>query len=185
MSARQTSSKIPRIPEVLQEIIEAERGNLAKADSILACLILAMEYGPEAPPREGGSLAPYYPDVARIARDLVRGAIHRLDALYLQQRLERDKIAEPDGLAIVPCCPAHVTVVEMRRREPEPESGASSGTGSSSASASASTSASTSTSGNERRPRRLPRLRLHRRLYRSETSSTGARAASASANISG
>jgi hypothetical protein len=161
MVARQASSKNPRIPEVLQEIIEAERGNLAKADSILACLILAMEYGAEAPHREGGSLAPYYPDVARIARDLVRGAIQRLDSLYLQQRLERDKIAEPDGLTVVLRCPAHLTVVEMRRREPEPGSG------------------------NERRLGRLPGLRLHRRLYRGETSSTGARAASASANISG
>jgi hypothetical protein len=81
--------------------------------------------------------------------------------------LERDKIAEPDGLAVVQCGPAHLTVVEMRRQEPEPGSGSGSG------------------SGNERRPGRLPRLRLHRRIYRGEASSTGARAASASANISG
>ena len=161
MSARQASSKTPRIPEVLQEIIEAERGNLAKADSILACLILAMEYSGEAPHREAGSLAPYYPDVAQIARDLVRGVIHRLDSLYLQQRLERDKIAEPDGLAAMPCCPARLTVVEIRPREPEPEP----------------------ESRRERPLGRLPGLRLHRRLYRGETSSTGARAASA--NISG
>ena len=161
MVVRQASSKIPRIPEALQEIIEAERGNLAKADSLLACLILAMEYGAEAPQRDGGSLAPYYPDVVRIARDLVRGAVHRLDALYLQQRLERDKIAEPDGLSVVPASPAPVTVVEMRRLEPEPGSG------------------------NKRRLGRLPGLRLHRRLYRGETSSTDPRAVSASANISG
>src|SRR5882757_10047027 len=132
----------------MQEIIEAERGTLAKADSILACLILAMECGSEAPHREGGSLAPYYPDVARIARELVRGVIHRLDSLYLQQRLERDKIAEPDGLTVVPCSPARLTVVETRPREPEPES---------------------------RPARRLggvPRLRLHRRIYRGERSIT-------------
>lgn len=154
MAVRQASSKIPRIPEVMQEIIEAERGNLAKADSLLACLILAMEYGGEAPHREAGSLAPYYPDVARIARDLVRGVIHRLDSLYLQQRLERDKIAEPDGLAVMPCGPARLTVVEIRPREREPEPEFR----------------------RERPLGRLPRLRLHRRLYRGETSSTGARA---------
>jgi hypothetical protein len=160
MVARQAASKNPRIPEVLQEMIEEERGNLAKADSILVCLILAMEYGAEAPHREGGSVAPYYPDVARIARDLVRGAIHRLDSLHLQQQLERDKIAEP-GLTVVPCGPAHLTVVEIRRHEP--------GSG----------------SGNGRRLGRLPGLRLHRRVYRGETSSAGARRASASANMSG
>src|ERR1700689_3269138 len=70
------------IPEPLREAIEVERDNLSKAESILGCLAIAMEYGSGA---DGGG--PYYHDVAQIARELVRKSINGLDSLRLQERL--------------------------------------------------------------------------------------------------
>ncbi len=79
------------VPEGLHEAIETERGNLSKAESVLGCLAIAMEY-------ETDSVnGPYYPDVAQLARELVRQSINGLDSLVLQQRLLRNKIKEgPD-----------------------------------------------------------------------------------------
>jgi hypothetical protein len=77
------------VPESLHEAIEAERGNLAKAESVLGCLTIAMEYS------EGDSATePYYADVAQVARDLVRQSINALDSLTLQRRLTHDRVKE-------------------------------------------------------------------------------------------
>jgi hypothetical protein len=77
------------IPEPLCEAIEVERDNLSRAESILGCLAIAMEYGSGAD--EGG---PYYPDVAQIARELVRKSITGLDSLRLQELLSRQRVKE-------------------------------------------------------------------------------------------
>src|SRR3979490_1477497 len=74
------------VPEGLHDAIENERDNLSKAESVLGCLAIAMEY--EADSVNG----PYYPDVAQLARELVRKSINGLDSLALQQRLLRNKI---------------------------------------------------------------------------------------------
>lgn len=80
------------VPEGLHEAIEIERGNLSKAESVLGCLAIAMEY-------EGDSVnRPYYPDVARLARELVKQSINGLDSLAIQKRLLRNKIEESHGL---------------------------------------------------------------------------------------
>ena len=79
------------VPEGLHEAIEDERGNLSKAESVLGCLAIAMEY--EADSVNG----PHYPDVAELARELVRQSINGLDSLVLQQRLLRNKIKEAPG----------------------------------------------------------------------------------------
>lgn len=76
------------VPEGLHEAIETERGNLSKAESVLGCLVISMEYETEALDK------PYYPDVAQLARELVRQSINGLDSLVLQQRLLRNKIKE-------------------------------------------------------------------------------------------
>jgi hypothetical protein len=81
------------VPKGLHEAIETERGNLSKAESVLGCLAIAMEY--EADSVDG----PHYPDVAQIARDLVRQSINGLDSLVLQQRLLRNKIKESSDLS--------------------------------------------------------------------------------------
>jgi hypothetical protein len=77
------------VPKGLYEAIEAERSNLAKAESLLGCLTIAMEYGDTDSPE-----SPYYPDVAQAARDLVRQSINGLDSLTLHQRLARDRVKE-------------------------------------------------------------------------------------------
>src|ERR1700676_1987342 len=79
------------VPKGLHDAIETERGNLSKAESVLGCLVIAMEY--ETDPING----PHYPDVAQLALDLVSQSINGLDSLVLQQRLLRNKIKEgPD-----------------------------------------------------------------------------------------
>jgi hypothetical protein len=77
------------IHEPLREAIEVERDNLSRAESILGCLAIAMEYGSDAADGE-----PYYPDVARLARELVKKSINGLDSLSLQERLGRHGIKE-------------------------------------------------------------------------------------------
>jgi hypothetical protein len=76
------------VPEGLHEAIEIQRGNLAKAESVLGCLIASMEYEADSVDR------PYYPDVAELARELVKQSIKGLDSLVLQQRLLRNKVRE-------------------------------------------------------------------------------------------
>src|SRR6267154_3312727 len=80
------------VPEGLHEAIEDERGNLSKAESLLGCLAIAMEY--EADSVNG----PHYPDVAQLARELVRQSINGLDSLVLQRRLSRNKVKEGPGV---------------------------------------------------------------------------------------
>jgi hypothetical protein len=82
------------VPDGLHEAIEIERGNLSKAESVLGCLAISMEY-------ETDSVnGPYYPDVAEVAREMVRQSINGLDSLVLQQRLLRNKIKESADLTI-------------------------------------------------------------------------------------
>jgi hypothetical protein len=84
------STAIPgaRIPPRLLEAIEAERDNLSKAESLLACMVVSMEY--QNDPLEG----PYYPAVAQLARELIGRSIDGLDPFMLRQRLLRNKIEE-------------------------------------------------------------------------------------------
>jgi len=83
------------VPEGLHEAIEAERGNLAKAEAVLGCLAIAMEYETDS------AAGPYYPDVALIARDIVRQSINGLDSLTLQRHLLRNKIKEDCDLPMI------------------------------------------------------------------------------------
>jgi hypothetical protein len=76
------------VPAALHEAIETERGNLARADSLLGCLVIAMECEPDS------VTAPYYPDVAQMARDLVRQSMNGLDSLTLEKLLSRNKVKE-------------------------------------------------------------------------------------------
>jgi len=103
------------VPEGLHEAIENERDNLSKAESVLGCLAISMEY--EADSVSG----PYYPDVAQLARELVRKSINGLDSLVLQQRLLRNKIKEsPDlsfagGYAVLDLVGVHSCVCSLSR----------------------------------------------------------------------
>jgi hypothetical protein len=80
------------LPESLHEAIEAERSNLGKAESVLGCLSIALEYGDTESP-----LGPYYPDVAQVARDLVRRSINGLDSLELERHLARGRVKDGEA----------------------------------------------------------------------------------------
>lgn len=80
------------VPEGVERAIEAERGNLSKAESLLACLAIAVEHGSGEHKDEVSP--PYYPDLARMARNLVRQSINALDSLHLEQQPARRKIRE-------------------------------------------------------------------------------------------
>jgi len=87
-----------QVPECLREAIETERDNLAKAESLLGCLAISMESQPNSP------TAPYYPDIAEMARGLVRQSINALDSLALQRQLLRNKIKEEIELRVAGLC---------------------------------------------------------------------------------
>jgi hypothetical protein len=90
------------VPDGLHEAIETERGNLSKAESLLGCLAIAMEY--ETDTVKG----PYYPDVAQLARELVRQSINSLDSVVLEQRLARNKVKE--DYAVPPAEDGHAVI---------------------------------------------------------------------------
>jgi len=69
------------VPESLHEAIELERENLSKVESILACMVGSMQHNVDP------CSAPYYPDVAQVARELVERSINGLDPFVLKQRL--------------------------------------------------------------------------------------------------
>jgi hypothetical protein len=83
------------VPDGLHDAIEAERGNLAKAESVLGCMAISMEAEADL------TTGPYYPDVAEVARDLIRKSINGLDSLTLQQYLLRNKIKEDTELRLL------------------------------------------------------------------------------------
>jgi hypothetical protein len=61
----------PRGGTVKNKAIENERGTLSKAESLLRCLVISLEY--DDADRVNG---PYYPDVAEIARKKVIDSIN-------------------------------------------------------------------------------------------------------------
>jgi hypothetical protein len=76
------------IPESLHEAIAAERDNLGKVESLLACMVVSLEY--QNDPLDG----PYYPAAAQLARELVARSINGLDPFVIRQRILRNKIEE-------------------------------------------------------------------------------------------
>jgi len=84
------------VPEGVERAIEAERDNLSKAESLLGCLAIAMEHG--AWEHEDEVVPPYYPDIARMACNLVRQSINALDSLNLEKHFARRGIKEQTEL---------------------------------------------------------------------------------------
>ena len=85
-STRFASDKSVQLNQVLKTV-ETERANLSRTESLLGCLAIAMEYG------ETGHRGPYYPDVAVIARQMLRSSINALDPINLPSS-PRDKVKE-------------------------------------------------------------------------------------------
>jgi hypothetical protein len=61
----------------LLDAIEEQRDHLSRAESLLGCLQIAMEHGEDTPQD------PYYPDVAQIAREMLKKTINALDPIRL------------------------------------------------------------------------------------------------------
>jgi hypothetical protein len=97
------------LPASLHEAIEIERDNLARAESLLGCLAISMEYESQS------STGPYYPDVAQIAREMVRRSINGLDSLALERVHLRNKVKEehPLRFTLAPCYTALVLAYEQ------------------------------------------------------------------------
>jgi hypothetical protein len=70
----------------LHDAIESERGRLLKAESIVRCLKISLES--ETSLIDG----PYYPDIAEMARELIRQAFNGLDLVNLDNSVVRGRI---------------------------------------------------------------------------------------------
>ena len=97
---RPTKLSRARQLKLLLETVEQERANLSRAESLLECLRIAMEYEGQT------TTGPYYPDVAQIAHELVHKSVTALDSIYLPS-LPRDKVREE-------CRPGHFTQLCMQ-----------------------------------------------------------------------
>jgi hypothetical protein len=97
------------LPASLHEAIEIERDNLAKAESLIGCLAISMECESQS------ATGPYYPDVAQIAREMVRRSINGLDSLALERVHLRNKVKEehPLRLTLAPCYTALALAYEQ------------------------------------------------------------------------
>jgi hypothetical protein len=82
---------LARLPEDIAEAIEVERDNLAKAESVLACMAVSLKH--DTDPLRG----PYYPAVVQVVRELVARSIDGLEPMVMARRL-RDKIEEDESL---------------------------------------------------------------------------------------
>jgi hypothetical protein len=66
------------MPERLHDAIENERCNLSRAEALLGCVADSIEYGDK-----DLTTTPDYTEVVKLARELVRASINKLDSLYL------------------------------------------------------------------------------------------------------
>lgn len=85
MATRDKVSKARALPKAaaasnpdLLEVIEAERARLMQAESLLQCLLVALE------DEEVEVGSPYYPHVIELASELLTQSIGRLDSLRLR-----------------------------------------------------------------------------------------------------
>ena len=74
---------LPQSNKSLEETIEAARGRLSHAQSILGCLHVALLSAEQNERNEPGCA-----DVAAIALRLVREGVHRLDSIYIRPLVE-------------------------------------------------------------------------------------------------
>ena len=81
--------EVPKIPERLYQAIDRERYNLAKASALLACVALAIE-------TDSGD-APDYGEVVKIADEMIRASIDRLDFVILKRAMQGGKDKAPRG----------------------------------------------------------------------------------------
>ena len=72
-----------KLPDGLYQAIEEERVNLIKVQTLLGCLAVSIEYCDEEPQD-----TPDYDEVVKMAGELVKSSINKLDCLYLEKTLK-------------------------------------------------------------------------------------------------
>lgn len=93
-SARDTESDQTNAPTArgaVEDAIEDERARLMDAETILHCVVIAMN---ETDPSD--THGPYYQNVIEVARDLVVESINRLDSVRMRPMLERFASERPE-----------------------------------------------------------------------------------------
>jgi hypothetical protein len=116
--AKRTARKAAKLPiesadrdlRVVLAAVEVERDNLSRAESLLRCLKIAMEYGGDS------DVSPYYPDVAQIASDMMRKSINALDPLYLPNRAQ-NKVREGSLVAALEQLPCELPLLPFLARK--------------------------------------------------------------------
>lgn len=73
------------------DAIDAQRRNLQIADSMLGCLVIALEYASWVPRNQ----RPDYSDAAKGIRRILVAAIDRLDSVNLERTIAAAKTASP------------------------------------------------------------------------------------------
>jgi hypothetical protein len=69
------------VPARLRPFLESERDSLVRAQSLLECIAHSMDHA------DHPVFGPYYPDVARLAANLIKQRTKNLDELLLDGRL--------------------------------------------------------------------------------------------------
>jgi hypothetical protein len=86
---KKTSVSRPKPPpdpaqelNALRELIDAERGQLQIAETMLHCVEIALE-NPPLDEEESTHYAPYYADVTRVIRNMMRKSFDNLDTVHI------------------------------------------------------------------------------------------------------
>jgi hypothetical protein len=164
---RPTKPSRARQLKLLLETVEQERANLSRAESLIECLRIAMEYESQT------TTGPYYPDVAQIAHELVRKSVNALDPINLPS-LARNKVRE--GFR-----PGHFTQLRMQF---EPMSGVQVAGGPSTGLPASPALASPASAPLRGVLAGKLRMRLHRRNYSRESAGRSASCASSHSSAS-
>lgn len=98
-TARKPSAALkpnPVLPEAIEDAIEEQRSCLMKAESILHCVLIAMDENDGLDDDDCDADGPHFPTMIEMARGLVDQSIRRLDAVNLEPKAGAKKNDEGD-----------------------------------------------------------------------------------------
>ena len=83
-----------RLDAPLLQAIEEERARLMQVESLLDCMLVAMDNDDDSDAED-----PYYPNIIELARELVNKVIGQLDTVKLKPLIQQVKDGTPQPLA--------------------------------------------------------------------------------------
>lgn len=86
------------LPEAIEDAIEEERSRLMRAETILQCVLVAMNDNDGFDDGDCDVDGPHYPTMIELARDLLNLSIRRLDSVNLNQVREVESDEDDDSL---------------------------------------------------------------------------------------